>query len=489
MSRFNVSKQNAAMEKSYEGAVLYGKNLEEDWINNLFSNMCAEGFYESAEDRLQSYVELTKQILDKYGPVFVAKAACFVRDKLGMRSISEYTAAILNDYKFDTKREFFKNYFRRPDGVAEVFAAIDGLGSKRSHALVRGAGDYLSSLGEYQISKYKMADKEYNLFDLINITHAHSAAIDAYKNDTLGAADTWENRISNAGSKEKRDENWREMVEGRKLGYLALIRNLNNIIEAAPSIKWISEYVCPQLTNETAIKKSLVFPYQIYTAYKFLYQSPMCVMAALDEAFRTSVSNMPELEGTTAIILDVSGSMESHISDKSLVSIKEAGAVYAAAILYANPDSYFIKFGNHAKAMPVSFKSNMFDLIESMQNNSGCGWGTDIAPAMEVLSKSGKKFDRIFLISDMQVMDPNDNGYCWGYGRSEDHESVQYYLNKYQKTHLYSFDLGNYHTQVANPNSGRVHLLTALNEKVFDMIRLMEQGTSLIDIINDYSYL
>ena len=116
MSRFNVSKQNAAMEKSYEGAVLYGKNLEEDWINNLFSNMCAEGFYESAEDRLQSYVELTKQILDKYGPVFVAKAACFVRDKLGMRSISEYTAAILNDYKFDTKRDGFKNCFRRPDG-------------------------------------------------------------------------------------------------------------------------------------------------------------------------------------------------------------------------------------------------------------------------------------------------------------------------------------------------------------------------------------
>ena len=489
MSKFNSRKSGAATVESYEGGAVYEKSLEEEWVNFIFSSLMQDGFYESADEQMERYTDLTKRMIEKYGPVFAAKAACYSRNELGLRSISEYTAAILNDYKFDIKREFYKNYFRRPDGVAEVFAAIQSLGSKRSHALVRGAGDYLSSLGEYQISKYKMAGKEYNLFDLINITHAHSAAIDAYKNSTLGAADTWENRISNAGSKEKRDENWREMVEGRKLGYLALIRNLNNIIEAAPSVKWISEYVCPQLTNETAIKKSLVFPYQIYTAYKFLYQPPMCVMAALDEAFRISVGNMPELEGTTAILLDVSGSMESHISDKSHVSIKEAGAVYAAAILYANPDSYFIKFGNHAKAMPVSFKSNMFDLIESMQNNSGCGFGTDIAPAMEVLSKSGKKFDRIFLISDMQVMDTSNNYYRWGYGRSEDYASVQEYLNKHQKTHLYSFDLGNYHTQVANPNSGRIHLLTALNEKVFDMIRLTEQGTSLIDIINDYSYI
>ena len=485
MSKFNA-KSSPAMAQSYEGATLYEKSLEEEWVNFLFSCMMQDGYYESSDMQMNRYLALTKSMVEKHGPVFAAKAACYARNELGMRSISEFTAAMLNDYQFETKRQFYKNYFRRPDGVAEVFAAIDMLGSKRSHALVRGAADYLSSLGEYQISKYKMNGKDYNLFDLINITHAHSAAIDAYKRGTLAAADTWENRISNAGSKEGRDENWREMVESRKLGYLALIRNLNNIVAAAPSVEWIEDNVCPQIMNKKAIEKSLVFPYQIYTAYKFCDAAPMCIKAALDKAFRLSVSNMPKLEGSTAIVLDVSGSMSNSISEHSRVSIKEAGAVYAAAVLYANPDSYFVKFGNHARAYNVSFKSNMFDLVEKMQDNDNLGFGTDIIPAFNVLDESGMDFDRIFLISDMQVMD--ERSYRWYGGRSAT-STVNKYLAQHEDTHIYSYDLGNYHTQVASPNSGRITFLTALNEKVFDMIRLKEQGTSLIDIINNYSYL
>lgn len=486
MSKFNA-KSSPAMAQSYEGATLYEKSLEEEWVNFLFSCMMQEGFYESSDTQMNRYFELTKRMIEKHGPVFAAKAACYARQELGMRSVSEFTAAMLNDYQFETKRNFYKHYFRRPDGVAEVFAAIDMLGSKRSHALVRGAADYLSSIGEYQISKYKMNGKDYNLFDLINITHAHSAAIDAYKRDTLAAADTWENRISNAGSKTARDENWREMVESRKLGYLALIRNLNNIVDAAPSVEWIEDNVCPQIVNKKAVEKSLVFPYQIYTAYKFCDAAPMCIKAALDKAFRLSVSNMPKLESSTAIVLDVSGSMGSSISEHSRVSIKEAGAVYAAAILYANPNSYFVKFGNYAKAYDVSFKSNMFDLIKKMQDNADLGFGTDIIPAFNVLDESGMNFDRIFLISDMQVMD--ERSYSWyGSGRSAT-STVNKYLAQHKDTHIYSYDLGNYHTQVASPNSGRITCLTALNEKVFDMIRLKEQGTSLIDVINNYSYL
>lgn len=486
MSKFNA-KSTPAMAKSYEGADLYEKSLEEEWVNFLFSSMMQDGFYESADEQMDRYFDLTKRMIERHGPVFAAKAACFARQELGMRSISEFTAAMLNDYQFETKRDFYKHYFRRPDGVAEVFAAVESLGSKRSHALVRGAGDYLSSLGEYQISKYKMNGKEYNLFDLINITHAHSTAIDAYKRGTLAAADTWENRISNAGSKEARDENWREMAEKNKLGYLALIRNLNNIIEAAPSVEWIEEQVCPQIENIDAIRKSLVFPYQIYTAYKFCEQVPMCIMASLDKAFRYSVSNMPQFEGSTAIVLDVSGSMEAPISEKSRISIKEAGAVYAAAILYANPSSCFVKFGDRAREFDMSFKSNMFNLIMNMQKNDGLGYGTRVTSAFDILDKVDRDFDRIFIISDMQTMDCRS--WLWSYQGTDTVSVSNRYLAKHKKTHIYSYDLGNYHTQITSPDSGRITLLTALNEKVFDMIRMKEKGTSLIDLINDYSYI
>ena len=82
-----------------------------------------------------------------------------------MRSVSQLTAAILNEHQFENKRHFFSQIVNRPDDVAEIFAAIEAFEGKRSHAAVRGFGDYLSSLGDY----HKMKGKQYNMFDLMLI--------------------------------------------------------------------------------------------------------------------------------------------------------------------------------------------------------------------------------------------------------------------------------------------------------------------------------
>ena len=130
MSKFNAKKQGAERVASYEGAELYAKNFEEEWVNFLFSCMMQDGFYESSEIQQERYMALTDQMVAKYGPEFAAKAAVYSRNELGMRSISELTAAIVNGHKFDTKRAFFRKFFRRPDDVAEVFGAIDAIGGK-----------------------------------------------------------------------------------------------------------------------------------------------------------------------------------------------------------------------------------------------------------------------------------------------------------------------------------------------------------------------
>ena len=171
MSKFNATK-SSNRTTTYEGGLAYRKDVDNEWINFLFASLMQDGYYESSQTQQKRYVELTREMIEKRGANFVAKAAHFARNELGMRSISELTAAILNSYQFEGKRDFYRKYFRRPDGVAEVFGAIDMLGDKRSHALVRGAGDYLSTLDDYQIGKYRMNDKTYNMYDLINITHA-----------------------------------------------------------------------------------------------------------------------------------------------------------------------------------------------------------------------------------------------------------------------------------------------------------------------------
>ena len=350
---------------------------------------------------------------------------------------------------------------------------------------MKGAADYLSRQSAYSLGKYKMAGKEYNLFDLINLTHAHSDAIDSYKRGTLETPDTWETAISATKGSEEKAKEWTRLVEENRLGYLALIRNLRNIVMAAPSNDWIRTVLCPAVENETAIRKSLIFPYQIYVAYSNLGGCPLQLRASLDTAFRIAVENMPELEGDTAIILDVSASMDNTISDKSRIRIKQLGAVYGVAIYLKNPNCKLIKFGTHAKEFSVSSKSDVFTMIERFEANDGCGHNTDIGPAVKILDSMGKTFARIFLISDMQIMDPSCSSvYSWLHC---DHRSMDMYLKHNKDTRLYSYDLGNYKGKISKVK-GRFVMLTGLTDKVFEMIKLIENGGNLIDMIRNYTY-
>lgn len=488
MSKFNKN-ISTQMVDSYEGGKVFEKNPLEEWMNTLFSSYLTDKFYENESTQTTRFIELTNQIIAKYGASFAAKAAVFARKELGMRSVSQLTAAILNEHQFENKRHFFSQIVNRPDDIAEIFAAIEAFDGKRSHAAVRGFGDYLSSLGDYHLGKYKMKGKQYNMFDLINITHAHSESIDKYKAGTLEAPDTWEVKISTSDDK---DREWRYLLREGKLGYLALIRNLNNILEAIDPTKTgqfddsiIVNYLVPQITNAYKIHKSLVFPYQIYNAYRNLKVRNFVVIAALEKAFRIACDNMPEFAGKTAIVLDVSGSMDDKISPKSVISLKQAGACYAIAIWLKNPNVDIIKFGNYAKSVELNSVDNVFSCIEKLVANDRCGFGTDIAPAYEDFLNY-HFYDRIFLISDMQIM----NNHAWWYRYTKSGKACfDKYCAKYgNNTHMYSFDLSNYHTQTDNPDNPHVHLMTSLTDKIVSMIPYVENGEKLFDLINSYSY-
>nr|DAT84678.1 MAG TPA: TROVE domain [Caudoviricetes sp.] len=477
MSKFNEStKQNL---RTYEGGKGYKKDPAQDWLNFLFSSYMEDGFYESSQQQMSRFIDLTNQVGNAYGPEFVAKAAKFARNELGMRSVTHIVGAMVNSQKFEGKRKAIRDMFYRPDDVAETFAVIDKFGQKRSHAMVNGARDYLSGLDEYQIGKYKLNNKNYNMFDLINITHANSAAIDKYKRGTLENPDTWEVAISTASPEEKSNE-WIRLVEEGKLGYLALIRNLRNIISAVNDFddyifgaNWIHKYLVPQLTNNQKILKSKVFPYQIYCAYKNMGTTNAEVVEALDKAFSISCCNVPPIEGKSAVLLDVSGSMEDTISFKSNITIKEVGACYAA-VLYIAQDADFVKFGNNAFRKEFSKFDTVFTIIEKMCDNENCGYGTDIVPAMEQLR--GTHYDRIFIISDMQVMTN-----CY-YTRGNPEQAYRKYCDGAE---IYSFDLGNYSTQCF-PVNDKFHYSTTLNDKVFEFIPFLENGNTLVDYINNH---
>jgi hypothetical protein len=474
MSKFN-SEYNVS---SFEGGAAFEREPLKNWLNTILSYNCEDGYYMSAQEKMDDYISATRMIIDTYGINFVCKAASFSRRAIGMRSISQLTAAILNSYTFENKRQFYHYFCRRPDDVAEIFGAVDMLGNRRSHALVRGCGDYLSSISDnYTLAKYKLTGKKYNMYDLINITHAHNYVIDKYKNNTLPPAETWENIISNSVDKNK---DWVYLVTNNKLGYLALIRNLNNILpaieEAAPNqFKTIlDEYLVPALTNQWVIRSSLVSPLQIYTAYKNLNVRNYTIIHALEEAFLLSTSNIPNLEGLTMLAFDVSGSMEQPFSKNSSLSIVEVCAVYAAAFFVSNRNVDIIKFGDYAKPCNYSRHDSVFNLINKFKDNDECGYGTYIN---SLIPHMGAIYDRILLFSDMQVCETSY------YHREQDFYEK---LETMPETYVHSFDLGHYSSQCV-PNNDHFHFFTSLSDKILAFIPLLEKDEmALYDYILKY---
>jgi len=477
MGKFNTNKTKSVPDTiTYEGGAAYSRDSLQAWFNMLMSSFVEDMFYESSDSQVKRFLELTDEIADEYGYRFVGKAAIFVRNQFGMRSISQLLAAWLNDKKFDSKRNFYKAFYHRPDDIGEVFSIIDSFNGKRSHALVRGTADYISQLNGYSLMKYRGLGHEYNMYDIINICHPKSKTIDDFKNDRISSADTWEVNISTAKNDEERSQQWIRLVEEHKLGYMALLRNLNNILAAdIPSSYWIEKELCPQLENETKIRKSLVFPYRIFTAYKNLKVKNLSVLKSLDKAFRIATTNVPHFDGLNAVVLDVSASMENNISHNSNITLKEIGACFAVSLLLSGSKIDYIKFGSDAKRFSINPLNNVFDMIEAVEANDYCGYGTNLNSALNVMKESNS-YSRIFLISDMQVLAD------YWYVRKD---TITEYAARYGNIHTYSFDLANYSSQVAPANKNFV-FLTSLSDTIFKFIGFMEnKEIDIVSIINN----
>ena len=100
----------------------------------------------------------------------------------------------------------------------------------------KGFATALGRFDDYQLAKYKGEGKEVKLVDVVNLVHPtqtakNNFAISKLVNGELKSHDTWESELSAAGNDtEAKKTVWNRLLDERKLGYFALLRNLRNII-------------------------------------------------------------------------------------------------------------------------------------------------------------------------------------------------------------------------------------------------------------------
>jgi hypothetical protein len=368
VSKFNSGKTTPAPEVvNFHGKPAYGRDAKSELAGILLTSFLEDQFYRSGNETQERLVELVGMV----DPLFAAKAAIFARKTFGMRSVSHVVAGELAQYASGSLwlRRFYSEVVQRPDDVTEILSyylanrtqlreSTKGKGKRPrdlSKALQRGLGDALCRFSAYQLGKYKASDKDVSMVDAINLLRPHKTeAKGALLAGVLAPPETWEVKLSQAGQAEDKEaakaQVWGDLLSSGKLGALAAVRNIRNVIEQAPDAVPL---LCELLTDEDVIRKSRIFPFQYLTAWDALdADAPREVRAALSQAFDLALGNLPELEGKTLVAVDASGSMRpgGWVSRRvpGTKSPLTMAAIFAAA-LYKRNDADVLWFsGGHS---------------------------------------------------------------------------------------------------------------------------------------------
>ena len=422
----------------------------------------------------------------------------------GMRTISHASSVFIAPYisgqeyskRFYglwNKKEQKGGVIFRPDDMAEILAgyiALNGQvqqtvttvggvpvsndvktsGPKLSNAMKKGFKSALESLDTYSLLKYKS-----NLIDIINLVHPSPklsratveyngekiSTIDAIMKGYNVSANTWEVNQGEAGQivakavkegkltdKEAKEtltqakaDNWKELLDTNKLGILAALRNLRNVLINNPESSTINK-LCDLVSNPTLIREGKIMPYQLDLANEIMiaeFNSPYArqISQALAKGYELAIPNLSALiPGQNVIFLDQSGSMgyEIKLSGQKYSSrtscISKAALIAATIAKATNAD--IIVFGSSAEYVQYNPNLDVFTLAKQLSTaNMG---GTNLATAWNLAQASGRKYTRTFILSDNEC------------NRGNTYSSYMSYVKNVGHPYVYSVDLAGYGT-------------------------------------------
>lgn len=512
MSRYNTKKpiSKPKIVENHQGGTGYTLSPKLELVG-ILANDFGKTYYEKLNDREVRLSNLIKEI-SKTDPTFVAKALVYTRSVIGQRSVTHFSAPYLIPYlsgthlssRIFTRRDKNKNIgglIYRLDDMAEIISAykqINGEKAPLPSGLRKGFKSVLENATEYELAKYQLKGKEYSLIDLVRLIRPkpQDKNKEAYRKlieGTLKQFDTVEDKNVNSGQKvakavksgeiskqegekilqKEKESNYSELIKERKIGYLALIRNLRNIISNTSDTVLLNE-TAKLLVDESMIRKSLIFPHQIDLAMEILLLEgvsiPTKILQALNEAYELSIPNLTELfpDGKTAVVIDTSGSMgggfgsgyiqcEGGTIRKSPLS--KAGLIGATLVKGIRADLY--QFSTTCKVIKYNPLDTVNTIKQSVINSSGqVGYGTYYDSIFKTLKPGG--YNRIFIISDMQ-----------GGDNITRNSSFQTYKKVNGDPHIYTIDIRGYGTTMFKPNS-RLYQLFGYSKDIYELVKKVE---------------
>ncbi len=343
-----------------------------------------------------------RELVPKVKPETVAALAVEARTSMKLRHapllLAREMARLVSHRALVAKT--LAQVIQRADELAEFVAIYwkDGRVPLSAQAK-KGLAAAFPKFDEYALAKYNR-NGPIKLRDVLFLSHAKprdEAQAELWKrlvDDELTTPDTWEVALSSGADQRTA---WERLLKERKLGALALLRNLRNMYEAG-----VREDVVLEALR--TMKTDRVLPFRFIAAARYAPQWE----DALEEAMFSSVASREKLPGKTVLLIDVSGSMIARLAGRS--EMMRTDAAYGLAILLREicADVSVYSFSEHLDRIPSRRGFALRDVIDSSQEHSGTYLGNAVAGIRE-------KYDRILIITDEQSRDrvpaPEGRGY------------------------------------------------------------------------------
>lgn len=311
---------------TFEGApAAVGLTALENLRRSVLACMLWEDtFYEGGEssaDRIQKYA-------DEVPAQALASLAIETRTKFHLRHVSLWLLVALARRGGSVVGQTIEQTIQRPDELAEFLALYWKDGKKPLAKQVKmGLAAAFRKFDGHALAKYNRGGP-IKLRDVLFLVHpkpenpAQAELWKALAEDRLPPPDTWEVELSAGKNKAV---TFTRLLQEKKLGYLALLRNLRNMTSAGVDTQLIKTALLERRGADR------VLPFRYVAAARACQQ----LEATIDQALLASLQNTNESPGwptDTIVLVDVSGSMVSRLSSRSDLTRMDAAATLAAIV-------------------------------------------------------------------------------------------------------------------------------------------------------------
>ena len=502
--KFDSILKMASLVKNHEGAQAYAMTPELELYTAVVTASLSDLFYEKRDER----VERIANLVGKVSPECVARLAVYTRTEMHLRSIPLLLLVELAKVHNgdDLVARAVEKTVQRADEIMEFLMCYQWRNPSRdarkklnklSRQLQKGLQQAFNHFDEYQFAKYDRDNISVKLRDALFVVHPKAKdeqqqfLFDMIASQQLSVPYTWETELSALGQQHFENDaerrkafqaKWEELVASGKLGYMALMRNLRNLLEADVS-RAAMMVVNRRLSDPAQVAKSKQLPFRYLSAYREMEKvnslHTQAVMSALEAAVRHSAANIKGFDENTRVLLasDVSGSMWQSISPRSTVQYYDIGLLLSMLLKSRCHQVIAGIFGDTWKAVNMPADNILMATSQLRRMEGEVGYSTNGHKVIDWLISHKIQMDKVMMFTDLQMWDSS-------YSDKSLKASWMAYKKMAPQARLYLFDLAGYGQSPLRITDEDVYLIAGWSDRIFDVLAAIDDGRNALHLIN-----